>query len=85
MNRLTDFIDASAGFQATVIIGCIRGNLNPDVENPDVVQAVLDSGDLLGYVHFTDSNHWYVGAGHIDFLKIMHVLKSIGYEGCISA
>ena len=154
VSRLRGFIDAAVAFQATVIIGCIRGNLAPDddpprimerlaesthkvanyaadhnvsivfeainryennylntasetldfirnhqfpntkllldtfhmnIEDPDVEKAILDSGDLLGYVHFADSNRRYVGAGHIDFQKIMHTLNSIDYEGYISA
>lgn len=154
ISRLTDFIDAAVPFQATVIIGCIRGNLAPDddpqrmmerlaesthqvavyaaahnvsmvfeainryennylntasetfgfirnhrfpntkilldtfhmnIEDPDLEQAIVDSGDLLGYVHFADSNRWYVGAGHIDFQKIMQALNRIGYDGYISA
>lgn len=154
IRRLTDFIDAAVPFQATVIIGCIRGNLAPDddpnqmmerlaesthkvatyaaeqnvsivfeainryennylntasetlgfirnnqfphtkllldtfhmnIEDPGIEQAILDSGELLGYVHFADSNRRYVGAGHIDFNKIMEALKIIGYEGCVSA
>jgi 5-keto-L-gluconate epimerase len=56
-----------------------------NIEDPDLEQAILDSGDLLGYVHFADSNRWYVGAGHIDFQKIMQALNRIGYDGYISA
>jgi len=154
VKRLADFIDAAAPFQASVIIGCIRGNLAPDddsqlimerlaestfkvanyaadhgvsivfeainryennylnttsetldflkrhafpntkllldtfhmnIEDPDFEQAILDSDNYLGYVHFADSNRRYVGAGHIDFRKIMDALNSIGYEGTISA
>jgi sugar phosphate isomerase/epimerase len=149
-----DFVDAAAPFNATVIIGCIRGNLknseNKDryldrlaqstrrvavyaaekgvpivfeainryennylntaaetlafikgyeltntkilldtfhmnIEDPDMAEAILACGPLVGYVHLADSNRRYPGAGHIDFKPILSALKAIHYNGYISA
>lgn len=38
----------------------------------------------LGYVHISDSNLKYTGAGHIDFISVMQTLKEIDYRGYIS-
>jgi sugar phosphate isomerase/epimerase len=154
IKRLKDFVDAAAPYEATVIIGCIRGNLpseasrasalerlahstqiiaeyalsrnvgivfeainrfennylntaqetaafirdnnlpntkilldtfHMNIEDADMSKAILDCGDLLGYVHIADSNRHFAGAGHINFKEIIHALKSAGYQGCISA
>lgn len=154
IKRLKDFVDAASPYEATVIIGCIRGNLpseasrasaldrlahstqiiaeyalarnvgivfeainrfennylntaqetaafirdnnlpntkilldtfHMNIEDADMSKAILDCGDLLGYVHIADSNRHFAGAGHINFKEIIHALKSAGYQGCISA
>ena len=154
IKRLKDFVDAASPFGATVIIGCIRGNLAPgasrqvflerlahstqiiaeyaqtrnvgivfeainrfennylntaletaafirendltntkilldtfhmNIEDADMSKAILDCGDLLGYIHIADSNRLYAGAGHIDLKKIINSLKAVDYKGFISA
>lgn len=154
INRLKDYVDAAAPYKATVIIGCIRGNLiseahrgpslerladstriiakyaqeksvgivfeainrfennylntaqetaafvrendlpntkilldtfHMNIEDADMSKAILDCGDLLGYVHIADSNRHYAGAGHIDLKEIVNSLKAIDYKGYLSA
>jgi sugar phosphate isomerase/epimerase len=41
--------------------------------------------DLLGHIHFVDSNRRAPGMGHTDFGPIVRVLREIGYEGYVSA
>ncbi len=55
------------------------------IEEADVAVALQDAGQLVGHVHFVDSNRRPVGLGHIDFRPIMAALRSIGYEGFLSA
>lgn len=154
VKRLKDFVDAAAPYQATVIIGCIRGNLSAEddgrrsldrlakstrtvaeyareknvgivfeainrfennylntaqetaafirendlpntrilldtfhmnIEDADLSKAILDCGDLLGYIHIADSNRRFAGAGHIDLKEIFNSLKAVDYKGFISA
>lgn len=154
IQRLKDFVDAASPYQATVIIGCIRGNLKSEearkptlellaystriiaeyaqecgvgivfeainryennylntaqetaefiqanhlpntkilldtfhmnIEDSDMSKAILDCGDLLGYIHIADSNRHYAGAGHINLKEIIKSLKAAGYQGCLSA
>ncbi|MDR1907482.1 MAG: sugar phosphate isomerase/epimerase [Holosporales bacterium] len=154
IKRLKDFIDAASSHAATVIIGCIRGNLvseahreialktlahstkivaeyaqernagivfeainrfennylntaletvafikendlpntkilldtfHMNIEDADMTHAILNAGDLLGYVHIADSNRHYAGAGHIDLKEIFNALRKVNYKGYISA
>jgi len=154
IKRLEDYVDTAAPYEATVIIGCIRGNLisedhresslkmladstriiaeyalernvgivfeainrfennylntaeetaafirenslpntkilldtfHMNIEDADLSKAILDCGDLLGYIHIADSNRRYAGAGHIDLKEILNALKTVNYQGYISA
>lgn len=154
ISRLKSFVDAASPFGATVIIGCIRGNLaavtdrrnalerlaeatrviaeyakernvgivfeainrfennylntaletaefirnsslpntrilldtfHMNIEDANMQKAILDCGDLLGYIHIADSNRHFAGAGHINLKEIADALKGIDYRGFISA
>ena len=56
-----------------------------NIEEPDMVQSILASGESISHVHFADSNRWAPGCGHIHFKEILKALKKIGYQGAISA
>lgn len=53
------------------------------LEDKDLAQSVRETADILGYVHFPDSNRGYPGAGNIDFKPIMRALCDVGYRGYI--
>jgi sugar phosphate isomerase/epimerase len=55
------------------------------IEEADIAGALRASGDLVGHVHFADSNRRAAGMGHTDFRPIIEALRSIGYEGYLSA
>ena len=54
-----------------------------NIEEPDMLQAIHESRELLGYVHFADSNRLYPGAGHIDFKSILKTLQIVNYRGYV--
>lgn len=54
------------------------------VEDKNLPQSVYETADILGYVHFSDSNRGYPGAGNIDFKSILKALMEVGYQGYIS-
>jgi sugar phosphate isomerase/epimerase len=56
-----------------------------NIEDADMSKAILDCGDLVGYIHIADSNRHFAGAGHIDLKEIIRSLKTINYQGSISA
>jgi sugar phosphate isomerase/epimerase len=53
------------------------------LEDRNLADSVRKTADILGYVHFPDSNRGYPGAGNIDFKPIMRALADAGYEGTI--
>lgn len=54
------------------------------VEDKNLVRSVHTARDILKYVHFSDSNRGYPGAGNIDFKAVMGALMDIRYEGYIT-
>ena len=54
------------------------------VEDRDPVQSIYETEDILEYVHFSDSNRKYPGAGNVDFKAIMGALMDVGYKGYIT-
>jgi 5-keto-L-gluconate epimerase len=56
-----------------------------NIEEPDIIESILDVRDYISHVHFADSNRWAPGCGHIDFKKIVEALRQIGYDGMICA
>ena len=55
-----------------------------NIEEKDLTDAILNAGSTIGYVHFSDSNRMYPGAGNIDFSAIIAALYEIQYTGYIS-
>jgi sugar phosphate isomerase/epimerase len=56
-----------------------------NIEEGDVEASLRHVGDLLGHVHFVDSNRRAAGMGHTDFQPIVQALRDIGYSGYVSA
>jgi sugar phosphate isomerase/epimerase len=56
-----------------------------NIEEPDMIQSILDVRETISHVHFADSNRWAPGCGHIDFKKIVRALRKIKYRGAICA
>ena len=56
-----------------------------NIEDPDFKAAMLASADELAYVHFSDSNRRFPGAGNIDFKPFVKSLADIGYDGYITS
>lgn len=46
-------------------------------------ESVRKYGDVLGYVHFSDSQRGYPGSGVIDFKAYYHALPDANYTGWI--
>ena len=55
------------------------------IEEADPAAALREAGDLVGHVHFADSNRHAAGFGHTDFRPIAAALRGIGYTGHLSA
>jgi sugar phosphate isomerase/epimerase len=56
-----------------------------NIEEADIAESIRAGGKHIGHVHFVDSNRRPAGLGHIDFAPIVAALRSIGYDGYLSA
>jgi sugar phosphate isomerase/epimerase len=56
-----------------------------NIEEADVAGAVAACGRHVGHVHWADSNRRAVGFGHIEPASVVAALRTIGYEGYLSA
>ena len=54
-----------------------------NIHDVDMCAVLEKYGDLLGYIHFSDSNRLSPGSGHIDFPGIVGTLKKVGYNGWV--
>ena len=56
-----------------------------NIEEASIADALLAGGELIGHVHFADSNRRAIGFGHTQILPIIGALRDIGYSGYLSA
>ncbi len=55
-----------------------------NIEESDIGQAILETGDHLGYFHTGDSHRGYMGSGSIDLAGVFRALAKSGYAGPIT-
>ena len=63
--------------------GLILDSFHMHIEEPDPVEALKNSKDVLFSYHISDSNRSGIGRGQVDFVKHHAVLEEIGFEGPI--
>jgi len=56
-----------------------------NIEEADLPASLRVVGELVGHVHFVDSNRLAAGHGHIDFSPIVRALRDVNYQGYVSA
>jgi sugar phosphate isomerase/epimerase len=66
-------------------VGLLLDTFHMNIEEPDIQESILKSGENLFHFHIADSNRWYPGAGHIDFRSVVEQLRRIKYDGYLSA
>ena len=80
---------ASQGVEMCRRIGAPNVKVHLDVyhmniEESDIQQAILETGDHLGYFHTGDSHRGYMGSGSIDLAGVFRALVRSGYRGPIT-
>jgi D-psicose/D-tagatose/L-ribulose 3-epimerase len=55
-----------------------------NIEESDMAQAIVDTGDYLGYFHTGDSHRGYLGSGSIDLAGAFRAVVKSGYQGPIT-
>lgn len=56
-----------------------------NIEEIDIAAALVAGAELVGHVHFADSNRRPIGSGHTALEPIAAALQQIGYNGYVSA
>jgi sugar phosphate isomerase/epimerase len=56
-----------------------------NIEDQCIEAALVECFDRIAYIHVADSNRWAPGNGHLNFPNIINVLRSVGYEGYLTA
>ena len=56
-----------------------------NIEEVNIADAMRAGGDLIGHVHYADSNRRAMGLGHTDPAPVIAALKEIGYSAYLSA
>ncbi len=86
-NLLTTMRDAHEFLRSlkTTNVRLLADLFHMNIEEADVCQGLRDAGDLLGHIHFVDSNRRAAGMGHTNFAAIAEVLRELHYAGYLSA
>ena len=64
--------------------GLLLDTFHMNIEEPDILESISTCGERIFHFHVADSNRWYPGAGHLDFLSILSILHSTGFRGFVS-
>lgn len=64
--------------------GVMADTYHMNIEERSLPQAIRGSGELLKYVHLSDSNRAAPGQGHIDFESVLQALIDIDYGGYLT-
>jgi sugar phosphate isomerase/epimerase len=65
-------------------LGLLLDTFHMNIEEPFIEDTIRRSAGQIFHFHVADSNRWYPGGGHLDFVSVLNALKSIGYAGWIS-
>ncbi len=65
-------------------IGLLIDTFHMNIEEISIYKSIIKAKEYLTHVHFADSNRWAPGSGHLDFVRIIKMLKEIDYKGYIS-
>ncbi len=64
--------------------GLLLDTFHMNIEEPSLEESIRIAGKHIFHFHVADSNRWYPGAGHLDFVSILSALCETGYTGYVS-
>lgn len=64
--------------------GLLLDTFHMNIEEPVIEESIRMCGERIFHFHVADSQRWYPGSGHLDFVSILEALYSTGYEGYVS-
>jgi len=65
-------------------VGIMPDIYHMNIEDKDIEKSLIRNGELIRYIHFSDSNRLSPGQGDLDFNSIFNALMSIKYNDWIS-
>lgn len=80
VDETIEFIDQIGYEKLKILLDTFHMN----IEEKDICESIDRAKDYISHLHFADSNRRYIGAGHLDFLKIIKKLKEFNYDSYIS-
>jgi sugar phosphate isomerase/epimerase len=83
INNLTQGLDLLDRVGAENM-GLMPDTFHMNIEEPVIEESLRACGDRIFHFHVADSNRWYPGAGHLDFVSIFEALYTTGYHGYVS-
>ncbi len=83
INRLAEGVELIRTFKLRAKILADLFHMN--IEEESICAALQEAAGDLGYVHFVDSNRHPPGQGHLGLCGIISALKTMGYDGYLSA
>lgn len=84
INRLDDGI-AFLNTLSTRNVRLLADLFHMNIEEASLSESIRSAGTAIGHVHFADSNRRPIGFGHTEMGEVAETLKTIGYDGYISA
>ena len=65
--------------------GILADTYHMNIEEKSIEKAFRKNISLIWHVHLADNNRLAPGQGHIDFKKVIKVLKKLKYQGWFTA
>jgi sugar phosphate isomerase/epimerase len=81
LGAAADFTDAS-GFRNVMLLADL---FHMNIEEDDIPETIRTFHHRIGHIHFADSNRKAIGFGHSDMSAIAAAIKSVNYQGYLSA
>jgi 5-keto-L-gluconate epimerase len=67
------------------LLGVLADTFHMNIEEVSIEESLRLAGPRLRHVHVADSNRLAPGWGHLDFSRILSILRQLDYRGYLSA
>jgi sugar phosphate isomerase/epimerase len=81
--EMRDFIKSLGSSKLKMLLDTFHMNIE-EFGKTGMYDSIRECREVLGHMHFADSNRKRPGAGHIDFAGILKTLNDIGYDKYIA-
>jgi 5-keto-L-gluconate epimerase len=87
----TDYLPTVEGVMEIInqmgspLLGVLADTFHMNIEEASIEESLRRAGPRLRHVHVADSNRLAPGWGHLDFSRILAVLRQMDYRGYLSA